>query len=136
MRLADMNEIWAAHHHKPFGALSYSLSVSPLAWSIVLHEKPIAMFGVGCASALDDNGSPWLLGTDAIERVTIEFLRCSKHYISLMLERFSKLENWADVRNVRSIQWLKWCGFAFHETEPFGSEQLPFVRFSMEANHV
>lgn len=136
MRQADRDEVWAAFRHSPGDALACSLRVSPLAWTIQLEGEPIAMFGVGCQCALDDNGSPWLLGTDAIERVAIEFLRCSKHYIGLMLERFSVLENWADERNVRSIQWLKWCGFHFNETAPFGIDQLPFVRFLMEKDHV
>ena len=45
MRTADRFEVWAASLVHPEEALSISLELSPMAWTALVHDTPIAMFG-------------------------------------------------------------------------------------------
>jgi RimJ/RimL family protein N-acetyltransferase len=67
-------------------------------------------------SLLSWTGNPWLLGTDALRRVSREFLRQCPDYVTRMQERFPRLENFVHAENRLSLRWLKWCGFTLEET--------------------
>ncbi len=112
MREADRREVWAAHRHTPLEALEGSLARAELAWTCFVHGRPAFMWGV-CrrGSMISETGSPWLLGTPAIVRVRLEFLRQSPAYVARMQERFPRLENHVHAENRLSIRWLTWCGF-------------------------
>jgi hypothetical protein len=136
MREADRNEVWASHRHTPLEALSSSFKRSSLVWTINHEGMPVAMFGVASMGALCDTGYPWLLGTDKMYEIIIEFLRWSRYYVQKMQEPYERLENWVDVRNTKSARWLKWCGFTLEEPKPWGFDKLPFSHFTMEQNNV
>jgi hypothetical protein len=131
MRNSDKAEIWAAHNAMPLQALEYSLSCSPLQWTIRLGEEAIGLFGVGEDPGCPDRGSPWLLATDKLEDIQTTFLKQSRDCVAKMKDRYSLLENWVDRRNLTSIKWLEWCGFTIFKPEPFGVEGKPFHRFEM-----
>ena len=133
MRQADRDEIAAAAGKGPWAALRDSLHLSVAAWTGLVDDEPICMFGVVPLDILGGVGSPWLLGTDEIEKHAISFLRLNKQYVKEMLEYFPYLVNFVDARNKMSIQWLKWLGFKFDSSPiPYGIWNLPFYRFSKE----
>lgn len=115
MRQADRDEVFAASGRSPADALIFSLRKSSHAWTAMIDGVPEVMFGVGDLNVLAGVGAPWLLGTDAVERHYVAFLRCSVGFRDQLLQRYSTLRNFVDVRNRASIRWLRWLGFTLSD---------------------
>ena len=129
IRLSDREEIWASNHISPEEALSKGLENSIYCRTIE-NGYPIAMFGICPHELLGHSASIWLLGTDSLEKIKIKFLRHCRSYIDAMLEYYGYLENYVDVRNTKSIEWLKYLGAKFDPPAPYGKEGLMFQHFS------
>lgn len=130
MRAADVEEVRASLGLNPQEALEFSLSSSTMAWTGTVDGEPVCMFGVSRRSMLDGSvGTPWLLGTDAIERHQAAFLRRNKGIVKEMLAAYPVLRNWVDARNTLSIRWLKWLGFEFGSPVPYGPHGIAFYPF-------
>ncbi len=134
MRQADRDEIAAASGRSPGSALVFSLRKSSAAWTAIVDGQPEVMFGVGDINILAGVGAPWLLGTDAVEKHYIQFLRKSVSFRDQLLARYSVLRNFVDARNKASIRWLKWLGFQF--SEPIDFRGHPFFMFELRSNDV
>jgi hypothetical protein len=87
------------------------------------------MFGACAVAEADNHGVPWLLGTGAIDRNRMAFLRRNRAYVAVMLDRFAFLSNHVDARNAESIGWLRWLGFTLGDAVPRGPFALPFHPF-------
>jgi hypothetical protein len=129
MRKADRDEVLAASGKTPFEALAYSLRKSSIAYTGLINGQPEVMFGVGDINILNAVGAPWLLGTDAVERNYLAFLRRSVVWKRFFLERYAVLRNLVDARNTVSIRWLRWLGFTF--SEPVNLRGHDFYLFEM-----
>jgi len=136
IRKADRDEVGALGMG-PYRALADSLARSIVAWTGLVDDRPVCMWGVTPMDILLGIGSPWLLGADDLPKYAMTFLRLNKGYVANMLELFPTLVNFVDVRNELSIKWLKWLGFEF-DSEPvaYGVWKRPFLRFSMEGSNV
>mgnify|MGYP003625007109 CR=1 FL=1 len=131
MRQADRNELMALHNE--IGRIvQYSFERSEHKWSVYANGEFVCMFGVGYAALVSDTGIIWMLGTDLIEQYKGAFIRHSKRYIEAMLTIYPVLSNYCDVRNKRTIRWLKFMGFTFSEPTPRGVHNLPFVKFELK----
>jgi hypothetical protein len=125
MREADKREVRAYRRHAPEEALRFSLARSPVAWTGFVEDEPVAMWGAAGVSLLSAVGSPWLLGTDGLERAGPVFLRLSRPFVRLMQRIYPRLENHVHAGNVLSIRWLKWCGFTLDDVpELFNGEEF------------
>lgn len=113
LRKEDQAESYAFWGHSADFAMEYGFKNSAKCWVGLWRGKPLACFGVGSEALLSDKGIPWLLGTEDVRKIKKQFLLKSRIYVKEMLQQFDYLENWVDVRNQCSIQWLKWCGFKF-----------------------
>lgn len=134
LRAADVEEIRAIANLEPYAALRASFMWSVPSWTGIVGGELVCMFGVTPHWPLARGvGQPWLLGSDAIERHAVAFLRCSRPCLRDMLKAFRRLENFIDARNRVSIRWLEWLGFTIHPAAPHGPFGLPFHRFTMEA---
>lgn len=132
MRPADVAEVWAAAKMKPLEAVRHSLAMSTEAWAGLADGELVCLWGVAPRSFLAGEGSPWLLGTPALERNARAFLsRCPQH-LNAMFSVYNRLVNWVDARNTAAIRWLRWLGFTLHPAEPYGPFRLPFHRFEKE----
>jgi len=131
VRDADRDEFWALSMMTPEEVLNQSFGLSHLAWTGLIDEVPVCMFGVVRASLLGNVGRPWMVGTDLLDKHQVVFLRRCRASLETMKMCFSKLENYIDARNVKAIQWLRWLGFSFNEPEPMGPLNLPFIRFTL-----
>jgi hypothetical protein len=132
MRQADVDEV-AASGKEPYLALADSLNSSIMAWTGLVDDEPVCVFGVAPLDILSGIGSPWLLGTGFLPRYAMTFLRMNKAYVQKMSELFPHLENYVDARNKLSIRWLKWLGFQFDaQPVPYGIWGTPFYRFWMK----
>jgi hypothetical protein len=111
MREADRDEVVAGSGRTPAGALIFSLRKSSCAWTALIDGVPEVMFGVGDLNILAGVGAPWLLGTDAIDRHYIAFLRRSVDWRDQLLRRYPTMRNLVHDRNRAAIRWLRWLGF-------------------------
>lgn len=133
VRQDDRNEVMAAGGMPIETVLPGCVAESEMAWSGMVDEQVACIFGVTGASILSETGYPWLIGTDLIEQHAKAFLRRNKQMVRTMLERYPRLENYVDVRNATSIQWLKWLGFSMQEPAPYGVYRMQFMKFTKEA---
>lgn len=134
MRQADRDEVFASSGRSPASALAFSLRKSSVAWTALIDGRPEVMFGVGDLNVLAGIGAPWLLGTDAVERHYVAFLRGSVDWRRQLLLRYSTLRNFVDDRNAVSIRWLRWLGFTLLDPVDFGGYQ--FRLFELRAGDV
>jgi hypothetical protein len=102
-------------------------------WSVYVNGEFVCIFGMHPMGLLSDTAIIWMLGTDLIEKHKGAFIRHSQEYIQAMLTVYPILTNYCDVRNKKTIRWLKFIGFTFFEAEPFGVKGYPFYRFELRA---
>lgn len=124
MRQADRDEVFAASGRSPVGALTFSLRKSSHAWTAIIDGVPEVMFGVGELNVLAGIGAPWLLGTDAVDRHYVAFLRRSVWFRDQLLRRYPTMRNFVDVRNRASIRWLRWLGFTLSDPVDFRGHEF------------
>jgi len=89
---------------------------------------------VGDLNILAGVGAPWLLGTDAVERNYVAFLRGSVEWRDQLLRDYSTLRNFVDERNRVSIRWLRWLGFTI--SDPIILQGNAFRLFEMRSDNV
>lgn len=129
VRDADRAEFAALHRHAG-AVMSSGLSVSTLAWTGLVDDAPVCMYGVAPVGfLLPETGRPWMVGSKALDDHATLFLRRCKPQVKAMLEAFPVLSNYVAVANVRAIAWLKWLGFSFSDTIDIGG--VPFIRFEL-----
>ncbi|WP_421930037.1 hypothetical protein [Nitratireductor rhodophyticola] len=115
MRRQDRDEVMAASGKMPREALEFSLLKSTIAYTGTVDGRPEVMFGAGDINILNGIAAPWLLGTKAVERHHVAFLRHSVEWRDQLLRRYSILRNFVDDRNHVSIRWLRWLGFTLSD---------------------
>ena len=87
-----------------------------------LDGIPAIMYGV--ADAEDDNsGLIWMVSTDDILKVSLEFIRSCTDEVVAMQSHYQRLCNFIHKDNALSKRWLKWLGFTIDETESSGDFQ-------------
>ncbi len=134
MREADKVEIHLSHNQKPLESLVNAAEDSKLMWMAKMNDQPIALFGVASQTIFGDTGSPWLLGTDDLKHVKIQFIRESKRLIRVMQKRYPTLVNFVHADHADSIRWLKCLGFTIMEPIPAGPFGAPFCKFERLAD--
>lgn len=111
----------------PEGGLEESLKASLAAWTGMIDDTPICMFGV--SSWPNGTGRPWMIGTNKVVDHQKVFLRRCRPCVDGMQYLFPYLQNYVSVDNVRAIGWLVWLGFSFAETIEVGPRGARFHRF-------
>lgn len=129
MRQSDIAEL-AACGKTPQAALSLGLIASEECYAGLIYGEPVCIFGVRLENW--KWATPWLLGTDTIDRRRRIFMRESRHWFTEFAAKYGNLRNWVDARNTKSIAWLKWLGFEVGEPVPYGKYGLPFRPFKKE----
>ncbi len=134
MRKADRDEVRASSGCTPQKALVFSLRKSSVAYTVLIDGRPEVMFGVGDLNILTGVGAPWLLGTDAVERHYVAFLRGSREWRGKLLMRYPIMRNLVDERNRVSVRWLKWLGCTL--SDPVVIRGHRFHLFELRADNV
>lgn len=132
LRPADVAELWAGSRSEPLDALVRAVRVSSESWAGVVDGETICLFGVAPMSVLGGRGSPWMLGTDGVDRNFVTFLRGCRAVVSRWRSVYPTLENVVDERNVAAHRWLRWLGFTLDEPRPYGPDKMPFRPFHMK----
>lgn len=133
LRASDRQEVLASHGHSPHEALTFSLESSPIVYTAVYKNEPVAIFGLVASPLNDGSATIWLLATDGFYPMRKTFLRLSKKFIAIFLKQFPVLYNLVDVNNQGTIRWLKWLGAKFVDPIPYGSAGMLFRPFTIEA---
>jgi len=130
LRLTDRREIYYLSLMSPWPAIKATASMAVAAWTVLHDGEPAAIFGVNRKTLTSEIGTPWLLGTDVLDRAGgIALAVQSRVYFERMAAAFPMLENWALAENRRTLQYLEWLGFAMDEPMPRGPFGASFVRF-------
>ena len=128
MRKEDRQEVLAYGGGEPLEAMVSGFIHSDDPRTVLVGDEPVAMFGSGIVE--EGVGAVWLLGTDGIKDIKVQFLRESKYWLNQLYEDYDLLFNFVDERNEVHIKWLKWLGFTFLKRhENFGFENRPFIEF-------
>lgn len=136
VRKADAREVWASHHYTPENALLTGLHMSQEAKAGMADDEVVCIFGVVQPTLLSTYGMPWMLASDALVYHSRAFLRRNRAYVQQISDKHALLLNFVDARNTIAIRWLEWLGFDLEEAQPYGLDQLPFHRFTMESINV
>jgi hypothetical protein len=132
IRADDKRELEASHgDYKQ--SIQLSFNKSKYKWAVYADGQFVCLFGMHPMGLLSDTALIWMLGTELIEKYKGAFIRHSRVYIQAMLNVSPVLTNWCDVRNTKTIRWLKLMGFAFFKAEPYGVKGYPFYRFELRA---
>lgn len=132
LKHSDVEEIWASHHLLPYDALLQGFENSLECLTVTHDGRPLAMFGVVDAKDMPGSGIIWLLSTEELFKIRLEFLRHSSSFVNFMFHRhpeYKVLFNFVDARNVISVKWLGRIGARVADAVPFGIEKLPFHYF-------
>ena len=132
MREADIVEC-RAMGHSPKQALREGLIASSLCLTALLDGRPAAMFGLVVKSALAGEGTPWMLGTEAIYDHPRAMLRWGPRFVTAMLDSTPALGNLVAAGNARAIRMLRRWGFDLSPA-PIVIGDVEFLAFRMERN--
>jgi len=132
VRQADIDEFLAINGSTPEQVLLTGLKISTFACAGLINGRVVTIFGVAPGSMIGGTGTPWLVGTDDLERYQRTFLRRCRNVVNAMLSVYPYLENYVDERNHVAKAWLHWLGFRLEDAAPFGTAGLNFHRFHLE----
>lgn len=132
VRQADIDEFLAINGSTPEQVLLTGLKISTFACAGLINGQVVTIFGVAPGSMIGGTGTPWLVGTDDLERYQRTFLRRCRNVVNAMLSVYPYLENYVDERNHVAKAWLHWLGFRLEEPAQFGVKGLNFHRFHLE----
>lgn len=136
MRPADRAECEALVGPDVEGAVRRGCAASVLLWTVEAGGEVVAILGLVPRSLMGGDGVPWMLGTSLVDVHRRALNRVAPSYIAQMLATCPRLFNVVDVRNTRSIRWLRSMGFVILPPVPCGVAGLPFHPFVMEAPDV
>ena len=103
------------------------LANSVAAWAIDVDGEIAVLWGVRVFNLLDDKAYLWMLGTPAIERHWVAFLRRSRASIEELRGRYSLLYGEIESDFEASVRWLTWCGARVRK-RPHPEGHLVFTR--------
>ncbi len=129
LRKTDVQEIYASSARPPHIAIREAFLRSDMCWTAFKENLPIAIFGCAAPSTMSLVASPWMLGSNELDRAAIGIGRASLYYVNKMSERYDILENFIDARQKKSIRWLQWCGFTIEAPQFIGIHGEAFHRF-------
>jgi hypothetical protein len=135
-RPADVAELAASSGSTPEEAMVRGLNSSVRAFTGLVDDEPVCMFGASPYSILGGVGAAWMIGSDALRSMRVQraLLRESAAALDLLQSMFPEmLYNFVDQRNTCAIRWLTWLGFTFLDPVIVGHEKLPFLPFYRKA---
>lgn len=116
---------------EPIDALLYALENDNETYTVVLPDgTPIAMFGIGRPIGKAE-AYIWLLGSDKVQSVGLQFLRECRAIVQWMVEPYGYASNYVYAGYDTSVRWLKWMGATFTELRELCG--VPFYKFTLTA---
>ncbi len=135
IRKADRDEIKASDNVAPSEALLAPFHYKEaITFSVIGtdEEHVIAMFG-SVPSPEKGYGVAWLLSSEELFNYKKEFIKQCPKWIKELGEPYTYIYNFVDVRNTKTLKWLKYLGFEQIETvNNYGYEKRPFILITKE----
>lgn len=127
MRPMDVKECAIVSGQEPRAALD--TCVESAAWCLVMEVggEVACLFGVTDEGFLSDEGQPWMLCAEGMERHARIVLTLTPRFFAHMKEGRERLYNIVHAHNRSAIRYLRWCGFTFGEEFTLRGE--PFLPF-------
>lgn len=117
MRQADIDELEAVCEYSPDEAIIKSMQASTITFLQAYHDADGQLICIcGCSPQRDGTAVPWMLSTDLLDRYSKTLTKVARQECRRMLAAYPVLSNVVDVRNTRTIQWLKAIGFQIKGT--------------------
>ena len=123
LRDAECREL-EAHNATPDEAPRLGFELSRPCLTVEHEGRPIAMFGTTPSPVVESLGYVWLLGSDEIADISMQFLRESRQWLSAIGEGYEVLCNSVHTDNTLHHKWLLFLGFRFLNHKP------PFIEFA------
>jgi hypothetical protein len=134
MREHDVAEC-AAFGHTPKQALRGALASSSIAFTAFADGRAEAMMGLVVTNALCGEGSPWMLGSEAIYDHPREMIRMGPRILALMADSTPSMSGLVGAGNARAIRLLRRWGFAVGDVSSARCG-VSFVSFEKEPGDV
>jgi hypothetical protein len=134
LRQSDFDEVFAATGDSPHLTVLEGWELSSKRFMIFNgHAEPVAVLGVNPVPGRDGWGVIWLLGTDGLDKMKKFFVTISKPIIKELSLGYKLLVNFVDSRYVKTVRWLKWCGFTIEPPTTVGGRfAVPFHKVYLE----
>lgn len=132
LRIFDRRGRYEALANDPRAELRRSVTDSTHAWTGLVDDVPICLFGLHAPSLVSSYAIAWLDTTEDVERYRVAFWRGSKHVVRVMRTMYPRIEGLCDARFEVSARWLNRLGFALEEPKLIAG--TPFRRFVMEGS--
>ena len=134
-RQADVEELWAQARATPAEAMRRGMKLTASARTGLVDDVPVCMFGVTPYSILRGQGVPWMVGSNALDRLSVQkaLLVQSRIAIAEMWDSYTLLFNTVDDRNAAAKRWLAWLGFTLLEPITCGPDRIAFRPFYWSA---
>lgn len=118
----DELEVQRVHGTSFKRALETSIKASLSPYLVLGPQRQVlAAMGVTQQSVLDDDGCPWMLGSQEHAKHAKALLRASRAWIEVQKQLYPALRNFVDAEYPEAIRWLKWLGFDILPAEPLGN---------------
>lgn len=127
MRPLDVKECRIVAGLDPREALEEAVNICDTALAVDVDGTVIAIFGCSEGSFLGNDGHPWMLSIEGIERYARIVLTCAPRFFAEMQRAFEHLSNVVHADNLSAIRFLRWCGFSFGNLIEIKGE--PFIHF-------
>ncbi|NBP56836.1 hypothetical protein EBU71_09980 [bacterium] len=127
----ELRSVYTEEERSLEDIIKESIDLSIPALAVEEDGNVIMVFGAS------DYGDPecgliWLLGSDAIKRLWLPFLKQSHYWMNAMFNISKKrlLFNRVCAKNELHVRWIKWLGFTFvQRLDNYGHLGLPFYEF-------
>lgn len=114
LREIDIQEIEAVSDLPAVNDLELSFAYSIECWVVLNGDAPCAMFGVSKVEAAElGQGMIWMVAGKEAEDESLAFAvgKISRDWYRKLKPKYTRLYNFVDVKNTRTIGWLRWLGF-------------------------
>ena len=132
MRVADVHEVQYLNGSLPAAAVVDAVMVSDDKCAAAYwDDELLCIYGCAELSTMGRVGSPWLLGTHAMNRHGLDLMATSRVAQGQMFETYDMLMNSVWAENTRSIAYLRRLGFTFSGPKVLGSSGVMYYDFQM-----
>jgi len=130
LRAEDRMELETATGRTAHEAVFSAWAYSEHCWVALIDGLPGIVFGVG------EGGVIWMVGTDAINQVTLSVFKLGRKIVKQLFEVYGRLHNRADCRNHQHLRWLRLLGFTFGDFVDVNGQPFQWFYMNKEAQDV
>lgn len=136
IRQADRDAWLAEAGLTPEEFLPILLRSAGESWTVMVDARVVCIFSVLQHAEDRSIGFPYFVCSREAEHHAGEMLERFKSVLNVMQQYYSCLMNYVDVRNRKTIRFLRRIGFTVHPAQPYGAKGMLFRKFTLGGVHV